>query len=240
MRLSTGSRVAVLALGLLCVCDARSPLAASISPKISATIDLAGRVEILDKDKKHAPGANSVVWIPGLTQPASANSATASMASQGKRFAPHVLAVSAGADVSFPNLDPIFHNVFSLTPENKFDLGLYRKGAAKSVRMSGQSLVRIYCNIHSDMAAFVMVLDHAAFTVTDADGGYRLPVPAGQYTVFAWNERTGEQPQQVTIDPAAAPARLDFLLDASTYKPQPHKNKYGQNYPPVSKDVDRY
>jgi plastocyanin len=210
------------------------------------TVDLVGRVDILDKDKKHTPGANSVVWIPGLTPPAGPPNAGAmvmpAMASQDKRFAPHLLAVTAGTEVSFPNRDPIFHNVFSLTPENKFDLGLYRKGAAKSVRLTTPALVRIYCNIHADMAAFVMVLDRAQFMVTEADGGFRLPaIPAGQYTVNVWNERTGEQTQPITIDPAAtAPARLDFLLDASAYKPQAHTNKFGRSYPPVSKDVDRY
>src|SRR5689334_273829 len=170
-----------------------------------AAIELTGRIEILDKDKKHTPGASSVVWIPGLA-PATADAPPA-VAQREKKFAPHVLAVATGTDVSFPNLDPIFHNVFSLTPENKFDLGLYRKGATKTVRMRAPGLVRIYCNIHSDMAAFVMVLDRAAFTLTDADGSYRLPaIPAGQYNVYSWNERTGEQIQKVTIDPAAGPA----------------------------------
>jgi plastocyanin len=231
----------------LCVYGAQWLSAAPAAHTISESrapeqgrVDLTGRIEILDKDKKHSPGANSVVWIPGLT-PSASGAATPSVASQDKHFVPHVLAVSTGADVSFPNLDPIFHNVFSLTPENKFDLGLYRKGAAKSVRMGAPALVRIYCNIHSDMAAFVMVLDRAAFTLTDADGNYRLPaIPAGQYNVYSWNERTGEQIQKVAIDPASGAARLDFLLDASTYKPQAHKNKFGREYPPVSKDVDRY
>ena len=223
---------------------ALSLLAAARPPAPPTATDLAGRVDILDKDKKHTPGANSVVWIPGLTPPEAPPAAGApvmpAMASQEKRFAPHILAVAAGTEVSFPNRDPIFHNVFSLTPENKFDLGLYRKGAAKSVRMTTPALVRIYCNIHADMAAFVMVLDRALFMVTGADGVYLLPaIPAGQYTVHVWNERTGEQTQPVTIDPAA-PARLDLLLDASAYKPQAHTNKFGRAYPPVSKDVDRY
>jgi plastocyanin len=204
--------------------------------------DLIGRVEILDKDKRHTPAANTIIWIPGLA-PASLTPSAPVVAQQDKHFVPHVLAVPPGTDVSFPNLDPIFHNVFSLTPEDRFDLGLYRKGAAKSVHMGAPALVRIYCNIHADMAAFVMVLDHATFVVTDAEGSYRLPaIPAGQYNVYSWNERTGEQIQRATIDPtgAAGPVRLDFLLDASAWRPQAHKNKYGRDYPPISKDVDRY
>ena len=220
-------------------------LTAARPPASPPGADLSGRVEILDKDKKHTPGANSVVWIPGLTTAPPVATVMPEMASQDKRFTPHILAVTAGTEVSFPNRDPIFHNVFSLTPENKFDLGLYRKGAAKSVRMGAPTLVRIYCNIHSDMAAFVMVLDRAAFAVADADGTYRLSaVPAGQYSVYAWNERTGDQVQKLAIDPSApagSPApKLDFLLDASAYRAMAHKNKYGREYPPVSKDVDRY
>jgi len=138
-------------------------MAAARPPASPPGADLAGKVEILDKDKKHAPGANSVVWIPGLNVPTPSTMVMPEMASQDKRFAPHILAVAAGTEVSFPNRDPIFHNVFSLTPEDKFDLGLYRKGAAKSVRLTTPALVRIYCNIHADMAAFVMVLDKAQF-----------------------------------------------------------------------------
>lgn len=216
-------------------------MAAARPPATPPGADLTGRVEILDKDKKHTPGANSVVWIPGLTVPTPATTVMPEMASQDKRFAPHILAVAAGTEVSFPNRDPIFHNVFSLTPENKFDLGLYRKGAAKSVRLTTPALVRIYCNIHADMAAFVMVLDKAQFVITEADGGYRLPaIPAGQYEVHAWNERTGEQAQTIAIASGGAPVELNFALDASAYKPQAHKNKFGRDYPPVSKDVDRY
>jgi plastocyanin len=216
-------------------------LAAARPPASPPGADLTGRVEILDKDKKHTPGANSVVWIPGLAAPAPATAAMPDMASQDKRFTPHILAVTAGTEVSFPNRDPIFHNVFSLTPEDKFDLGLYRKGAAKSVRLTTPALVRIYCNIHADMAAFVMVLDRAQFVVTEADGSYRLPaIPAGQYEVHAWNERTGEQAQTIAIASGGLPVDLNFFLDASAYKPQAHKNKFGRDYPPVSKDVDRY
>jgi plastocyanin len=216
-------------------------MAAARPPASPPGADLIGKVEILDKDKKHSPGANSVVWIPGLTTAPPAVTAMPEMASQDKRFAPHILAVTAGTEVSFPNRDPIFHNVFSLTPEDKFDLGLYRKGAAKSVRLTTPALVRIYCNIHADMAAFVMVLDRAQFAVTEADGSYRLSaIPAGQYEVHAWNERTGEQTQTIAIGSGGAPVELNFALDASAYKPQAHKNKFGKDYPPVSKDVDRY
>jgi plastocyanin len=236
---SVGRWFGFVGLGLLVLCASGAPSAA-FAP--AAAVDLSGRVEILDKDKKHTPGANTVIWIPGVSNVAgTAQSGTPAVAQKDKHFVPHVMAVASGTEVSFPNLDPIFHNVFSLTPENTFDLGLYRKGAAKSMRMGAPSLVRIYCNIHSDMAAFVMVLDHAAFTVTDAEGAYRLQaLPSGQYNVYAWNERTGEQIQKLTLDASGTPARLDFLLDASTFKPQAHKNKFGRDYPPVSKDVDRY
>ncbi len=200
---------------------------------------LAGLVELLGRDGKRSPAANTVVWIPGIA-PEDAGGAPV-MASKDKRFAPHVLAVAAGTEVSFPNVDPIFHNVFSLSPENRFDLGLYRKGAAKSVHMVSPGLVRVFCNIHADMAAFVMVLDHAAFTVTGPDGRYRFAsVPAGAHVVHVWNERAANQERAITIEADAASPHADFVLDVSTFKAQSHKNKFGREYPPVNKDVDRY
>jgi plastocyanin len=236
---------------ILCVGSAHEPEPRHLAPPDAGRIELSGRIEILDKTHNRSPAANTVVWIPGVAQrdtpalPAAA-ATTPEMSSKDKRFAPHVLAVTAGTEVAFPNVDPIFHNVFSLSPENRFDLGLYRKGAAKTVRLIAPGLVRVYCNIHPDMAAFVMVLDRAAFTVTGTDGTYRLSAPpAGSYTVHVWHERSGEQEQPIVIapssaQPAPAPARADFLLDGSPDKPQTHKNKNGRDYPPVSKDVDRY
>lgn len=196
-----------------------------------------GRVELKGANGEVGPAAGSVVWLPGT--PGSAPSRP-TLTSRDKRFVPHVVAVASGATVVFPNVDRIYHNVFSVTPGHAFDLGLYRKGAARSLRFEKPGLVSVYCNIHPDMAAYMMVLQDAAFAVTDDDGRYRIgALPPGRRPVRLWNERGGEREQ--TVDLAAGARRtLDFVLDASKYRRIQHKNKYGKDYPPVTRDVDRY
>jgi plastocyanin len=199
--------------------------------------ELTGLVEVKGADGALRPGAGTVVWVPGA--PATA-AARPTMTSKDKRFEPHVLAVSRGTSVVFPNVDKIFHNVFSLSQGNAFDLGLYRKGASRATRFDTPGLVSVYCNIHPDMAGFVMVLDGAAFAVAGEDGRYRIAgIPAGRRSVRVWHERGGER--EVAADFVAGGRRtLDFQLDATRYRRIQHKNKYGKDYPPVTRDDDRY
>jgi plastocyanin len=202
---------------------------------------VAGRVELIEKGGGRVPGEGSVVWVPNALPAARpADSRQLAVASDNKRFEPHVIAVPRGATVSFPNLDKIFHNAFSRTPGSQFDLGLYRRGAARSFTFEQPGLVRVFCNIHPDMAAYVMVLDRSPFAVAGADGSYRIDgVPAGRWVVRVWNEKGGEQEHPLAVG-AGAPATQDFTLDATSYRWQPHANKYGQAYPPVTHDADRY
>jgi hypothetical protein len=162
------------------------------------------------------------------------------MASHNKRFEPHVLAVSAGTAVSFANLDRLYHNAFSLSPPNQFDLGVYRKGASRSKRFSDAGIVRVYCNIHPEMAGFVLVVDTSAFAITAADGSYRVTgIPAGHHQARVWDERGGER--ELALDLALGEqARRDLVLDARGFRQVPHKNKHGKDYPPVGSDADRY
>jgi plastocyanin len=198
---------------------------------------LTGRIEVVGRKGEKTPGTQAVVWIPGA--PSSARSG-ATVASRNKRFTPHVLAVPRGASVSFPNFDRVYHNVFSLTPGNAFDLGLYRNGESKNVRFAQAGLVRVYCNIHPDMAAYIRVIEAAAFTVAQPDGTYRIDgIPPGRHLVRVWNEQGGETQIVAEFGPGQRKT-LDFVLDASSYKNQPHKNKFGKDYPPVTRDVDRY
>jgi hypothetical protein len=160
--------------------------------------------------------------------------------SQDKRFQPHVLGVEAGTRVTFPNVDKVYHNVFSVSAGNPFDLGLYRRGAARSVVLRSPGLVRIYCNIHPDMAAYVMVLDGVAFAVAGLDGSFRVPgIPPGRHAVRIWNERGGERETALDFTPGRT-REFSLTLDASNYRQLPHKNKHGDNYPPVTRDDDRY
>jgi plastocyanin len=214
------------------------PLAGWLQLPAPAPAELAGRVELALKDGQRVPAEGTVVWVE--TGEEGAQAPAPLIVSRDKRFAPHVMAVRKGAAVTFPNVDPIFHNAFSRTPGSEFDLGLYRRGARRSVRMNEAGLVRVYCNIHPEMAAYVMVVDRAAFTVSGADGTYVVRgVPPGRRVVRLWNEKGGQQESTLAFRPGAR-QRLDAVLDASRYRQLPHKNKFGQDYPPVTQDVDRY
>jgi plastocyanin len=105
-------------------------------------------------------------------------------------FLPHVLPVVVGSTVSFPNEDPFFHNVFSLSRPKTFDLGRYPTGTSKSVRFDKPGVVQVFCHIHSDMRATVLVLPNPLFVMPDSAGRFSLrDVPPGQYRLVAWHER---------------------------------------------------
>ena len=129
-----------------------------------------------------------------------------------ERFVPHVLAITTGSVVDFPNSDRIYHNVFSLSKTRPFDLGRYAVGRSKRVRFDTPGVVRVFCDIHSHMNAFILVFSHPFFTLTDNEGRYRINnVPPGTYNLIAWNEGVSSEPRPVTV-PDGGEAELDFSL----------------------------
>jgi plastocyanin len=127
-------------------------------------------------------------------------------------FVPHVLAITTGTTVDFPNSDRIYHNVFSLSKTMRFDLGRYPTGRAKSVKFDRPGIVRVFCDIHSHMNAFVLVFGHPFFAITDLNGRYAIPdVPPGSYRVVAWNEGVAADPKPVTLN-GVDPAELDLVV----------------------------
>jgi plastocyanin len=115
-------------------------------------------------------------------------------------FVPRVTAVTRGSVVAFPNDDPYFHNVFSLSRAATFDLGRFRQGQAREQRFLKPGLIKVYCHIHSHMSASIMVLDHPYFAVPRLDGSFMLPeVPVGKYTIVGWHERVGERSGTVEV-----------------------------------------
>jgi plastocyanin len=134
------------------------------------------------------------------------------MDQRNETFVPHLLAITTGTTVEFPNSDRIYHNVFSLSKTAQFDLGRYATGRSKSVRFDRPGIVRVFCEIHSHMNAFILVFSHPFFTVTDSDGRYRIDnVPPGNYNVIAWNEGTASEPHPVAV-PDGGVAELDMTL----------------------------
>jgi hypothetical protein len=124
-----------------------------------------------------------------------------------------VLAVTAGTLVDFPNNDSTYHNVFSLSKTKRFDLGRYANGRSATVRFDHPGIVRVFCDIHSHMSAWVLVFSHPYFATTDADGRYRIDdVPPGTYTVAAWYEGAARDTRTITIPPQGGPADLDFVV----------------------------
>jgi hypothetical protein len=123
---------------------------------------------------------------------------------------------------------------------NRFDLGLYRSGASKSKKFEETGIVRVYCNIHPQMVGYVRVVDSSFSAVTGPNGVFAFDgVPAGARVVRAWCEAGGETSEPVVVHPRqTASAAISF--DVSAFRPQPHKNKYGQDYPPPPPDEDRY
>ena len=139
----------------------------------------------------------------------------ARMDQRNERFVPHVLAIVAGTWVDFPNDDKTYHNVFSLSKTQEFNLGRYAAGHSKAVRFENPGIVRVFCEIHSHMSAFILVFAHRFFAVTDDDGRYRIDgVPPGTYTVVVWNETLhGDPPRRsVTIPDGGGEIDADFSI----------------------------
>jgi plastocyanin len=165
------------------VLAALAVVAATAAPRLES---VRGSVRVGDRPEPHA-----VVWIDA---PASASSsgpaperARLVLDQRNLAFSPRVLAVQAGDTVEFPNNDRVFHNVFSFKDGKRFDLGLYPVGSTKTVRFDRPGLSRIFCNIHPNMAAYVLAVESPHFAVSDASGAFVIPeVPAGTHPYHAW------------------------------------------------------
>jgi hypothetical protein len=125
----------------------------------------------------------------------------AELRQENETFIPHVVAVTKGSWVDFPNDDPFFHNVFSLSSAGTFNLGRYPRGQTRARQFNKPGLVKVYCDIHSHMSASILVLNHPYFAIPALDGTFELPdVPPGRYTLVGWHERVGERAVAVRVE----------------------------------------
>ncbi|MBI2833306.1 MAG: hypothetical protein HYX76_02645 [Acidobacteria bacterium] len=177
------------------------------------------RPNVADLGMPEARGAPerrpSVVYLEIAPRPAfeEREEAHARMDQRRESFVPHVLAIAAGTTVDFPNNDHTYHNVFSLSKARPFDLGRYGAGRSKAVRFDRPGIVRVFCEIHSHMSAFVLVFGHRFFSVTDPEGRYAIDnVPPGTYTVKVWNEALAAEPRQVSLLEDGGDVELNFSL----------------------------
>jgi plastocyanin len=210
------------------------PAALVLLPTLVAALPAAagtvrGRVELIEKGGRPASDITDVVvYVDGVKAKPTPGKST--MAMKGKSFTPRLVVVPVGGTVEFPNEDPIFHNVFSVSGENRFDLELYKRPKSGSWTFQHPGVARIYCNIHPQMSAVVLVRDNPYYTKTAQDGTFEIPdVPSGKYVLRAWHERGGEAAQDVTVT-ARADSAVQITLDASSFKRLPHKNKFGKDY----------
>lgn len=174
----------------------------------------------------------TIVYAEPLDAPSKPKAQRAKMAQKDKAFVPRVVAVPAGSKVDFPNEDHFYHNVFSLAAPEPFDLGLYKSGASKSKTFKQPATYRVFCNIHPQMTAVLLVLPTEFITEADAEGNYRLDLPPGRYRITAWSERSKPSSTEVTVA-AGGITVPELALDESQFVELPHKNKYGQDYPQI-------
>jgi plastocyanin len=219
-----------LALILLC-CIVIVSTASAQGTSVSGTVTV-------DQHGKELPDASgAVIWLTPLDRPAEPMPAehVYRLAQKDKHFEPHLLVIPKGAEVEFPNKDPFFHNVFSLHDGVRFDLGLYERGASKAVRFNRTGASYIFCNIHPDMSAVIMVMSTRYYTVTDAKGSYTIAnVPAGEYQASIWYERAVTEElknfnRKVTV--GSSPVTLDaFTIHQTPGVADHHMNKFGMEY----------
>ncbi len=136
---------------------------------------------------------------------------------KGKQFEPHVMAVPVGSTVQFPNFDGVFHNVFSLSKSKAFDLGMYKNGQSREVKFDKAGIVRLGCNLHANMSAFLIVVDAPHYAVVGPDGKFEFKSLApGKYKVQAWTERSGDPTSSEVVIAAGANTKdLDLKAGAS-------------------------
>lgn len=221
-----------------------APISAGVVQAQSAPVSAQVRI-VAEKSAKPAATrpnpdrSDVVVWLEPLDAPAADPDlrTDVQLIQKNKTFTPHVLVVPVGSVVQFPNKDPFFHNVFSLFDGKRFDLGLYEAGSTKPVRFDRAGVSFLFCNIHPEMSAVVVVVETRYYAKSDRGGKISIAgVPDGRYRLRVWYERSAPEdlrPLARTVNISAAERDLgEIRVPENPAFTLAHKNKYGQDYPP--------
>lgn len=197
----------------------------------------------LEAGRGHAADESSaVIWLNPLNSRSQSRGVSDGpfpqrfrLTQRDKKFVPHVLVVPVGAVVDFPNDDPFFHNVFSLFNGKRFDLGLYEAGTTRAVNFNAPGVCYIFCNIHPEMSAVVIVTESTYYAVSTRGGDFAISnVPPGHYQLNVWQERCLPQTlRSVSRDVEISPSSYslgEIRLAQSGDLLAKHKNLYGRDY----------
>lgn len=217
-------------------------VSALVTSSAAQGVDVTGRVSTYGGASLPG-GIAAVVWLTPVGQqvndPPDAQPMHSLLRQKNKAFEPHLLAVTKGSTVDFPNLDPWFHNVFSLFNGKKFDLGLYEAGTTRTVHFDRDGVSYIFCNIHPEMSAVVVVVSSPFFAVVGKNGEFSIAgVPPGRYLLHVWSENSlpdtlAALSREVELNGTMHSVGTLRVHQADTAQTQ-HKNKYGQDYEPPS------
>ncbi len=214
---------------------------------VTAQVEIArsSAAKSADQARNGGDQSNVVIWLTPLDHSALVPTGNGDskplpkMAQRNKMFEPHVLVVQVGSAVQFPNLDPFFHNVFSLFNGKRFDLGLYEAGTSKTVHFDRAGVSFLFCNIHEGMNAVVVAVPTPYFGLSDRSGRVNIAnVPDGRYQLQVWFERSSPEDLKnlarvVTISASPSSRSLETIrvVDDPNFT-LAHKNKYGEDYVP--------
>jgi len=211
-------------------------LAAALFSVSSSAAPLTGNIGFVTKRGQRPLVNETLVWLePAAGKIVRRAPQSVQMTTRNKMLVPHVLAIPVGSTVTFPNDDPISHNLFSLSSGNAFDLGLYRKGAGKTERFDTAGIVNVYCNVHPNMSAVIHVMSTPYYGFADANGRYAFDVPPGRYRLVAWNEQGGMSATVIDVG-AAGTAMAGLTIDSRNFRAGSHMNKLGKPYQPGTRE----
>jgi plastocyanin len=201
-------------------------LAASTAQARAGT--LSGTITVTDSEGKAASPAGAIVYIVGFSEDPPKQPAV--IEQRNRHFVPELVAITAGQEITFPNRDAFLHNVFSSSTIRPFDLGSYKQGETKKKGFPKPGAIDVYCNIHPEMAATILVVPNRRWARVDDAGHYQISgIPKGQWTAFAY-VRLAAKPASsaISIEEGTTSTTLDLTLVKGAAAA--HRNKFGEAY----------